>query len=236
MEIISGFDFNSKFTNIFYCITNTFRYRDHYYINNNFISRLEYNTTLFTIANIDNIFKYLNLGVFICQVTIPNDAIVHIYSDYFQVNKLILNTKYELREWFKLQSYDNLCKYIKINGNIIYYIDNQDIELCKIAIINNWKSFKYIKNKNILICLTILNINPYCIKYINNPSEYLCIYALRINSTCIKYIKNPSQTLIRFALDANPNNIKYVNQNFNNCLYALRNNIHVFQHINFFYN
>ena len=50
-------------------------------------------------TNKENIIKFLHFGIFIAELTIPDDAKIYRYGYKWKADKLIINKYYPIKEW-----------------------------------------------------------------------------------------------------------------------------------------
>jgi hypothetical protein len=136
----------------------------------------------------------------------------------------------------------NLVKeLLKIDGNLLQYINEQTAELCLIAVNETGKALQYVKDKTLEICSAAINENPWAIGFIEHPGfedeiyEELCFLAINKDVSAFQAMRNPSQHVIAAALGHDPMLLRYVklsDQTYDMCLAAVRAQPKAFKFVN----
>lgn len=182
--------------------------------------------SLIYLTNFDS--TNLTLDIYEYAVSI-NFKALKLINDEDKLNQIVLDlieSNPEIIKYVKKLTMQNLKNYIKINPQVINYVNiDMDYSDLYINIINenNQNIFKYINNPTLKVCKAAVFNNYKNFKYINN--EYISnlynknistLYDKFLNSNIrvIKYIKNQTFDMCINAVKQNKKYIKYVNPEF----------------------
>ena len=143
-------------------------------------------------------------------------------------------------------------KMIAFKINLFLQLDEQTIELSKIAILDDCSMLKFVVEQtdelinyaiaNITkipdkfltfidvqsdeICLNAIKKNFLCFKYVKNKSNEMCLKAFEINTWCIMYCDIQKNESCDYLFNANPKTFRFLkNKSENICLKAVENNL-----------
>src|SRR6185312_15184561 len=111
---LSGKKFNELNQNVmFYKFTNRTETHNGFQCHDGLNEKCQNGASL-TFTNLNYIYTALNVNDcknawFIREVIIPDDAIIHIKSNYFETNKFILGERVDLHDFYVWKDY-NFCK------------------------------------------------------------------------------------------------------------------------------
>jgi hypothetical protein len=213
MRLLSGEEFNKLNTGILFVkLTNETENHNGF----QFQTGLNVNTKIINITT-----KCTDDGIYFCEINklalwdyyngeqmvycrplkIPNDALVYVYDNKFETNKLILGDK---REISTLQLWNNLnycIKAVRLNKNIMKYIQSNDILKQVQQVLDG---LNHVKIKTYYICLDAVKHNGMELKYICNDMDKIIsdqdstkfISQTEINSIYVEAIKQNHRSYI----------------------------------------
>jgi hypothetical protein len=157
-----------------------------------------------------------------------------------------MNNKEYYIDLFK--SKENCFKYLRTNGHLIKYIEDQIEEFCVIAIQNKPSSFYlikpkfltpyiiliYIKNNGYIteifeefedIYIKAIEYEEYIFSNFIAQTERICLTAVECNHKNFLQVVNQTEKICRLAIETNSNNFKFVvNQTEKLCIQAVSRN------------
>ena len=160
--------------------------------------------------------KHKKKNINLADVTIPDDATIHVGGDEFKYG------------------YD-FCTDKLIIKNVIKFSDIPD-EFWLNMVSRNHKMFKYVKNKSEDICILAVKQNGYALKYVpyNLITNEMCMSAVQQNGTALEYVPNNFITneICIAAVQKDAWALKYVKEQTPEiCLLAIKENGGVLQHV-----
>lgn len=197
---ISGYELNKLNNNkSFYKIINKekrhygFTYKEGLNLDNNefnHVSKCQKGGLYFT--TLENIFKFMEWGIYYCEVNIPNEAVCYIEDNKIKANMLtiisFIKTE-ELEDWHNL----DFCRLaIKENIDTIHYVKAFDEKMLT-SIISQCPSFIQLINKKYHI--KGLNIYNDIVTYDGLLLEYLDD-SVKTYEICLKAINNTKEAFI----------------------------------------
>lgn len=112
------------------------------------------------------------------------------------------------------QNYDMCEIAINDNPNAIRFVadDLLDSDLCELAFAKDKNTFKNIKFKTLIMCRDAIDENPFNIKYIEAGflTDKMCLYAINKNYKVLGTIKEQTIEMCMFAVKKNPMAINHV--------------------------
>jgi hypothetical protein len=110
-------------------------------------------------------------------------------------------------------TYQMACVAISHNGMLLSHIKNQSLELCQLAVMQNYKSFHHAKFRDVEMCEHVVSKDANIIKNIEVEymTENVCKAAVTQLHTILKFIPNEKQTLeiCQIAFDGNFRSFQY---------------------------
>jgi hypothetical protein len=188
----------------------------HLYNNNSYINDLGqmYEMKYFDSTNACDEDSYYGIISFKYESKINNNykCISYVCNQPLGLIKYAISSYPKSIKYLSHVNADMHLTLVKINGNVLEYIEEQNEELCMNAIDENDYAFNYInpKLKTKKFIKKIIDKHPICIRYVNNPSKKLCMSVLRKNGLLLEYIKNKSYDLCVIAIENDPNAIKII--------------------------
>lgn len=155
-------------------------------------------------TSFEDIFKLCSFGKYICDVTIPDDAICHTKNNYKVSNKMVIHSKILIKE-LELWNNPTFCLHaINQSWLTLKYIPdyNKTIEICLIAVNQDGYALEYIPNKTIEIIEVALKQNGNALYFIDETLQTndICKIAIRQNAMALEYVINPTDDLYELAL------------------------------------
>jgi hypothetical protein len=154
-------------------------------------------------TTIDQIYDYLEYGVNIADVTIPDDALTRQQNGLYKANKIIISN---IRRWDTELDH---VKAVTINADNIKSIENPSEEVQLIAVQQDGDTIQYIENPSEEVQLSAVRQKGSSIRYIKNPSEEVQLAAIEQNYVGFRYIENPSEEAMLKVVQINGFYIKY---------------------------
>ncbi len=121
--LLSGVDFNQKYNNVeFYKILNEkenhndFQYKDGLNIDTNEFNTKECSAGGLYFCEKQYISLYIEYGIYIRKVSIPNDAKINEEYNKFKADKIVLDKRISLTDFFSNQTYEFNLTAVKQNG------------------------------------------------------------------------------------------------------------------------
>ena len=141
--------------------------------------------------------KYFKYGVYLRDITIPDDALVYVEPYSFKCNKIILGSRRLIRElewWNDI----NFCKRaLNLDGELIRYVPKtlKSVDIYKEALTNTGFVLEFIDKEDI--------------------TEELCEIAVKQASSALQYVPIELQTpkIISIALEKDDYAKKYIKVN-----------------------
>jgi hypothetical protein len=142
------------------------------------------------------LYFYEIYGKIIRLIEIPNDARVYIEDNKYKADKIILNEKITIEEFY--ENYVNnkeICmKAVKKYGYALKYVPEnlKDYDICLKAVKEDGLALKYVP-KNIInkeICLAAVKNNGLALDYVpkNIINKEICLEAVKKNGEALKYV------------------------------------------------
>ena len=220
-NIFSGYNFNLKYTGPFLKILKSslihgnFKYNPG--LNRDTNKFIPYGNNLqggLYFSNYKDIFNSRVFGEYLCEIKIPEDALVYINQNKFKSDKIIIWDIYPIQDhpvWSQEKYYSK--------------------------ILNSYPmAFIHLKNKSEKICLEMARKWAYSLDYIPNLNPEICLAAVNKNGSVISHIptKFLSPELFGLAISKYGRNLKYIepeNQTEDLCILALRRNLSSYKNI-----
>src|SRR5690606_28098670 len=125
----------------------------------------------------ENISDFLCLcyGELIATIKIPDDSMVYIegYGKY-KANKLFIES-IDKPIGFMKRSRENCITMLNIDAfNFLKEVEEQDEELCKIAVRQCGMALVYVKNQTEEICKIAVKRDGTVLKYVKNQTDEIC--------------------------------------------------------------
>ena len=202
--ILSGTDFNKQYPNTnFYkvlnedCNHNNFQYK--HGLNKdpnkfNPIKECRPGGLYFTEAC--KLIEWLCYGIYICKVTIPDEAKVYIEDDKFKADMIYvyLDNKTLIKD-FKFESNDNdIIKAVQQGGNALKFVPKEckTEKLCHLAVQKNGWALGFVPKKlrTEEICKIAVQQNGMALKYVpqKHRTEEICHLAYQQNGMALEYV------------------------------------------------
>lgn len=216
----TGKEFNEKYSNyeLYKVISedfthNNFTYKDGLNIDTFPFSPLGecsagglYFTELYKLA------YWIDWGIYICKVTIPDDSLVYIEQNKFKAKKinLDLNNKVLIKDFY---GWDDpyFCEIaVQQSHTALRFVRNQTEELCKIAIYKNSRSLEFVKEQTEEICKFAIYTNSRSLRFVRNQTEEICKLAVQQDSYALQYVKEQTEDICKLAVQRNGNAIRFV--------------------------
>ena len=70
--------------------------------------------------------KYLDFGIYIREISIPDDAKIYVEENKFKTDRIIFGEKYLIEDYPKWNEYE-FCKEMSKEDNLIKYIKIKEI-------------------------------------------------------------------------------------------------------------
>lgn len=102
------------------------------------------------------------------------------------------------------------------DGLLLKYIENQNLQICKLAVNKNYRAFTFAKFQDDEMCLSVLKVDGMLLEYVINQTPDICHIAVTQNEYAIKYVKEQTIELCELAFSRNHNifpNLKCQNEN-----------------------
>jgi hypothetical protein len=190
--LFTGKEFNKKYSNyeLYKVVSKDFTHNNFIYKDGLNIDTVPFNpsdecsvgglyfTELYKLA------YWINWGMYICKVTVPDDSLVYIEQNKFKVDKinLDLNNKVLIKDFY---AWDDpyFCEIaVQQNHTALRFVRNQTEEICKIAIYKNSQSLQYVKEQTEDICKLAVQQNGNAIRFVKKKTFE--IYKLSLYEIC----------------------------------------------------
>ena len=177
---------------------------------------------------------WINCGMYICKVTIPNDSLVYIEQDKFKADKinLDLNNKVLIKDFY---AWDDpyFCEIaVQQSHTALRFVRNQTEEICKIAIYTNICSFHYVKEQTEEICKIAIQQYGYALHYVKEQTEDMCKLAVQRDGYLLKYVKEQTEDICKLAVQENGYALKFVKEQTEDiCKLAVRRNVNAIRFV-----
>ena len=122
----------------------------------------------------------------------------------------------------KIKSYDNLVKFMKVNGQCLQYLPNdmKTEEICLAAVESDYRAIKYVTLFNDSIYLKAVEKNGLALKDIENQTDGICEVAVKNNANALEYVKKQTNELCLMAVRKNGLLIRFVTAQTEEIQYA----------------
>lgn len=151
----------------------------------------------------DIISEFLSYGVYIAEITIPEDAQIYAdpHGDKWKASKIFIHkiTPIEDMPWWSDPIF--CMKAVTRNGLALKYVKNQTPELCMIAVQQNGNALEYVNDQTYDLCLAAINQKPSAIIFVIHQTYELCLLAVQQDGDAIVCIKNVTDELCKVALN-----------------------------------
>jgi len=118
----------------------------------------------------------------------------------------------ELLQYMDEQTND-MCKVaLQQNGLSLRYVIRQNNELCEEAVNQNGLALQYVKVQTKNICYAAVFNNPESIQYMTTQYDELCVYAVKIDGLLLKYVKNKKKVIAMEAVKQNGMALQYADK------------------------
>ena len=97
-------------------------------------------------ADEHNIYKFIDYGIYICEITIPNNAYVYIELCKYKANMINIVNMVSIYDYINDNEAERL-KAVRQNGLVLRLINNQSEEICMEAIKENNAAISYVINQ-----------------------------------------------------------------------------------------
>jgi len=88
-----------------------------------------------------------------------------------------------------------VCLAVKYNGLALQYVDEQDDEICTVAVGKNIYALEYVKNQDHDMCMNAVKKNSSIVEYVKIQSLDICLEAVRNNGLTLQYIKEETPSI-----------------------------------------
>ncbi|ATZ81078.1 hypothetical protein BMW23_1033 [Bodo saltans virus] len=99
---------------------------------------------------------------------------------------------------------------VEICGKLLEYVEEQDEEICMLAIMQDPDALAYVKHQNKKLCKSAIDLNPFTIEFVKEQTEELCILAITKDPFTIRHIKERNEKICRLAYEKNKKTIVYM--------------------------
>lgn len=192
-DILTGKEFSIKCPYKLYKITNTnethhgYQYHDGLNVDTlPFSATGECSSGGLYFADEKNIGHFVDLGCYIREVIIPDDATVYIEEHKYKTNKMILGQRQNLDDYIE----KNIDDLIFQNPSVFLYLKDEDKkrDICEAVISLDGEMIKYVKQTPKLCRLAVENNGP-SIRHIKNRTYDLCLTAVKQNGCSIIWME-----------------------------------------------
>lgn len=169
-------------------------------------------------ATATNLPAFFNRGTVIVQVTIPDDAKVHVESSKIKADKIIISNPINIKDWPYwldqkyclriIKKYPSTAKYMRSTTEAL------DMELVKTDI--GYIDQIPLERRTDRVWAVVLSQDGEYIKKVVDPSEYLCLIAVKKSSKALSMIKNPTDKVIVEALAYSNKACKFLREPISN--------------------
>jgi hypothetical protein len=207
---LSGTEFNKQYpnTNFYKVLNEKCNHHDFQYEHGLNIDTIEFNPTkecspgglYFTEAC--KLIRWCTCGIYICKVTIPDEARVYIEDNKFKADMIYvdLDNKTLIKD-FKFESNDiDIIKAVQYDGYALKYVPEnlRTEEICKIAVQQNGYALEYvpIKLRTEEICHLAVQQNGMALQYvpIKLRTEEICHLAIQQTGWALQYVPEKLKT------------------------------------------
>lgn len=123
----------------------------------------------------------LSFGIWkwIREVEIPDDARVYVDNQKYKTDRFILKPRCSISDFRFKDSIINIINFEKY-PTALYFVENQNYEMCKIAVSSNPLSIIFVKDQTIELCELAVSKNPKAISFVKKQT--LVSHALAITN------------------------------------------------------
>ena len=199
MTTLSGKEFNDKYHDIeLYKVLSTdsihfgFQYKHGLNVDSlPFNPRGECSKGGLYFVSLYNLSLWLNMGIYIARVTLPNDASIYTEENTFKADKIILDLDNKvLISDFYIWKNNNWCiRMINKNGVNLQYIKEQSEEMCKLAVCQNGYALQYVIVQTEEICKLAICKNGDALQFVNDQTKEICDFAVSHDARARRYIR-----------------------------------------------
>ncbi len=159
----------------------------------------------------DHIFKFIDYGNNIAEISIPEDAKVYGYpgDDRYKADRIFIKNIETLENFFD-KNPEFLMIAVKQNGRVLKYVKNQTPELCMEAVKNYGHALEFVQKQTPEICMEAVKENGYALQYVWNQTPELCLAAVKQNGCALHYVKNQTPKLCMEAVKQDGCALEYV--------------------------
>jgi hypothetical protein len=207
-SILSGTDFNKQYpnTNFYKVLNEKCNHRDFQYKHGLNKDTIEFNPTkecrpgglYFTEAC--KLIKWTDYGIYICKVTIPDEARVYIEDNKFKADMIYVDLKNKtLIKDFKLESNDIIQAFKQCHYSLNEFPGEWRTEkLCHLAVQQDCWDIQYIQEKILTeeICHLAVQQDGNTLRFVPEQfqTEEICHLAVQQNGDALEYVPEQFQT------------------------------------------
>ena len=155
---------------------------------------------------------YINLGIKIAIVGIPDDARVYVESKKFKADKIILSNIILLKDFDKFADPVFCTLAVQQNGLALQYVLKQTEELCKLAVQRNGLALKFVKEQTEEICKLAVQQYGMAIKFVKEQTEEICKLAVQQNGYALQFVKEQTEEICKLAIQQNVCALQFVKE------------------------
>jgi hypothetical protein len=208
--IYTGLEFNTLYKDTkFYKITNSKEnhrgliYTDGLNIDNIYFKLID-NSMMGGIYFAEEyyIINYIDYGIYIREVIIPDDACVCVEHAKFRADKLFFKPRI-LIEDFEGWSNNDFCELATSqDGSVLRLISkpNQTEKICLLAVQQNGYALEHVHIQTDKICIAAVQQIGLALKFVNNKTYKICLLAIKTDGMALKYVPIKTEDLCLIAI------------------------------------
>ena len=171
---------------------------------------------------------------YIAEVTIPDDAKVHIKDNKFKADKLILNlnNKITIKD-HECWNDEDFCKIaVRTNGHYLEFAIVQNDEICELAVQQDGHALQFVRKQTEEICKLAVQQYGSALKYVINKTDEICKLAVRRDGFFLKHVVNQTDEICKLAVQQDGYYLTFVVvQNDEICKAAVQQNGHALKYV-----
>lgn len=173
-------------------------------------------------ANQYCIIQYLDYGIYIREVVLPDDAWICVENNKFRANKLILKSRI-LIEDFEGWLNNDFCELaVNHDGSTLRHIKNQTEIMCCFAVRQNGYALEHVLFQTETICREAVKQIGLALKFVTNKTYIICMKAVQTDGLALKYVPIKTEELTLIAIKRHTYAFKFGIQTEATCRLAIK--------------
>ena len=139
-------------------------------------------------------------NTYIRKVIIPNDAKVYIEENKFKADKIFLESKIKLKDFYKWNDSLFCIRQVKQNGYALQFVKEQTPEICLATVKQNVSALQFVKEQTPEICLAAVRQNKYALQFVKEQTPEICMEAVKQDGIALQFVKEQTPEICLAAV------------------------------------